>query len=311
MSPITVKEVLDYFKFRKITGDDASLQRKIEIADVNRPGLELSGYFDYSQPRRVLILGDKEINYINTVMTPEQQQASFDFLTNEATPMILISRDHECPMLLKEIAEKKNFPIFTSYAPTSSVSVELISYLEEHIAPNESLHGVLMNVYGIGILIKGESGMGKSEIALELIKRGHILVADDRVDIHRAHNAIIGEAPEILKDMLEIRGVGIINVASMFGVAAVMPRCHVDLVIELEQWDMNREYARVGNEEKQTETYFGLAVSKITLPVREGRSMAAIIESAVTNFILLSRGVNSSKEFENKVYNFIKNRKEE
>ncbi|MDD6467336.1 MAG: HPr(Ser) kinase/phosphatase [Erysipelotrichaceae bacterium] len=308
---VLVKQIQDYFKYRVISGNEDSLQRRIEVADVNRPGLELTGYFENFQPRRVVILGDKELNYINRVMTEEQQRQSFDFLTGDRTPMILISHDNECPRILKEIAQAKNFPVFASFAPTSSLMVEIVSYLEEQLATSESIHGVLLNVFGIGILIRGESGMGKSEIALELIKHGHILVADDRVDVSRIHNKIMGEAPVLLKDMLEIRGIGVINVVQMFGIVATMPRCDINFVIDLVRWDTSREYTRVGNEEKMFQNYFGIDIPKIELPVREGRSMAELIEAAVTNFILLQRGIDCSKEFEDRVYNFIKNRNEE
>lgn len=308
---VLVKQMQDYFKYRMISGDEHSLQRRIEVADVNRPGLELTGYFDNFQPRRVVVLGDKELNYINRVMTEEQQRQSFDFLTGERTPMILISHDNECPRILKEIAQAKNFPIFASFAPTSSLMVEIVSYLEEQLATSESIHGVLLNVFGVGILIRGESGMGKSEIALELIKHGHILVADDRVDVSRIHNKIMGESPMLLKDMLEIRGIGVINVVQMFGIVATMPRCDISFVIDLVRWDTSREYMRVGNEEKMYQNYFGIDIPRIELPVREGRSMAELIEAAVTNFILLQRGIDCSKDFENRVYNFIKNRNEE
>lgn len=309
---LLVKDLLKYFKYRQICGDAESLNRRIEVADINRPGLELSGYFEYSQPRRVIILGGKELSYIKK-MSDERQKESFDYLTNERTPMILISKDQQCPPVLMEIAQKKNFPIFVSFAPTNSLMVELVSYLEENLAVFDNVHGVLLNVFGIGVLLRGESGMGKSEIALEMIKKGHILVSDDRVDIARIHNKIIGEAPEILRDMLEIRGLGIICVSQMFGIAASMPRCQLQLVIDLERWDFNREYSRVGNHDQLYETFFGIDIPKIVFPVREGRSMAELVEAAVTDYILKERGIDCSKEFENRVYQLIlnKNRNEE
>ena len=311
MKELLVKDVQRDFGYELITGDEKSLLRKIEVPDVNRPGLELTGYFEFSQPKRVIILGDKEINFINYEMGKEQQNTSFEFLTSDSTPMIVISREHECPELLAEIARRKNFPILTSKASTSNIIVELVSYLEENTAVYDNIHGVLLDVFGIGVLIKGASGIGKSEIALELIKKGHILVADDRVDVSRVHNKIMGAAPELLKDMLEIRGVGIINVVQMFGITSTMPKCNINFVVDLERWDDTKEYARVGTEEKQVEHFFGIDVPKITLPVREGRSMAVIIESAVTNYILLKRGIDSSKDFEDKVYSYIENRIEE
>ena len=309
---LLVKNVRDYFKYRQICGDEESLTRKIEVADINRPGLELTGYFEYSQPRRVIILGGKELSYIKK-MSEKNQRESFDYLTNEHTPMILLSEDHECPPILLEIAKEKNFPIFVSFAPTKSLMVELVSYLEENLAVFDNVHGVLMNVYGVGVLLRGKSGMGKSEIALELIKKGHILIADDRVDVARIHNKIFGEVPEILKDMLEIRGLGIINVTQMFGITASAPRCELKLVIDLELWDKTKVFDRVSNDERLYETMFGIDIPKIVFPVREGRSMAELIEAAVTDYILKERGIDCSKEFENRIFQNIldKNGKEE
>ncbi len=307
---VTVKMVIDYFGYRQISGDESTLNRKIEVPDVNRPGLELTGYFEHTDRRRVVILGDKEIAFIEGMNT-EQQMLVFDFLTNEITPMILISRDHVCPEILLSMARDKNFPIFTSYAPTSSLMVEMISYLEEKMTISISVHGVLLNIYGVGVLIEGDSGMGKSEIALELLKKGQILIADDRVDVARIHNKIIGQAPELLKDLLEIRGIGILNVVNMFGVTATMPKSDVDLVISLEKWDDHKEYTRIGNEEKQHENFFGIDLMKLVLPVREGRSMATVIESAVIDHILMKRGINCPKEFEQRVYNYLKKQDEE
>ena len=157
---LLVKDVLKYFKYRQICGNEDSLNRKIEVADVNRPGLELSGYFEYSQPRRVIILGGKEISYINK-MAEDKQRESFEYLTNEHTPMILLSNDHVCPAILLEIAQRKNFPIFVSYAPTKSLMVELVSYLEENLAVFDNVHGVLMNVHGVGVLLRGKVVLGK------------------------------------------------------------------------------------------------------------------------------------------------------
>ena len=305
---LLVKDVLNYFKYRQICGNEESLNRKIEVADINRPGLELSGYFEYSQPRRVIILGGKEISYIEK-MPLDKQRESFEYLTNEHTPMILLSKDHVCPSVLLEIAQKKNFPIFVSYAPTKSLMVELVSYLEENLAEFDNIHGVLMNVHGVGVLLRGKSGIGKSEIALELIKKGHILIADDRVDVARIHNKIIGVVPELLKDMLEIRGLGIINVTQLFGITASAHQCQLKLVIDLQHWDTAVGFERKVNEEKSYETLFGIDIPKIVFPVREGRSMAELIETAVTDYILKERGIDCSKDFEDRIYQSILNKK--
>lgn len=299
-----VRDVIEAFHFRQICGDDASLEREIVIADTNRPGLELAGFFDFSQVKRLVILGDKEIAYIQT-MSKEQQERSFNFITDEATPSIIISKEHDCPPILKAVAEKKNFPIFSSASPTYRLITDITTFLDEKLAPIKYIHGGLLSIYGKGVLIRGESGMGKSEIALELIKRGHLLVADDRVDCYRIHNKIIGKAPELLQGMLEIRGIGVINVARMFGVSSVLPKTEVNFEVLLEPWQADADYDRVGIEEKKYDAILGLDVPKIILPVREGRSMAVIIESAVTNFMLSEMGMDNAKEFEQRVLDYI------
>lgn len=306
---ITVQELASAFPFEQISGNEESLQRPIVIADTNRPGLELAGYFDYSQAKRLVILGDKELAYIET-MSDAKQRKSFNFITNEHTPAIIITKGHTCPNSLRKIAKRKNFPVFLSTSPTYRLIVDIVAYLDERLAVSDCLHGGLLSIYGKGVLIRGESGMGKSEIALELIKRGHLLVADDRVDCYRIHNKIIGKAPELLSGMLEIRGIGIINVSRMFGVSSVLPRAEVNLEVVLEKWKYDADYDRVGIEEKKYESILGVDIPKIVIPVREGRSMAVIIESAVTNYMLSEMGMDSAKEFEQRVLDYIEKNRE-
>jgi len=305
-----VRDVYNYFGYRKISGDDSSLDRCIPEADVIRPGLELTGHFDYS-PGRIVVLGTKELRYIEAHMSAELQKKAIDFLTRDEIPMILISKDQVCPQILLDIAREKNFPIFTSYAHTNSLIVELLNYLEDLFADVESIHGVLMQVYGRGVLITGESGIGKSEIALELVKKGHILVADDRVDVFRAHNRIFGEAPELLRNMLELRGVDVINVVDMFGVMAATDRSSIECIVELKRWTQDNDFDRLGLNNSETETIFGIELPKMVIPVREGRSIAAIIEATVTNIILRQKGINSSEAFDRKVIALIRKNEEE
>lgn len=307
---VTVKEFADYFQFEQLTGDEQSLRRSIELTDTNRPGLELAGFFDYSQAKRLVILGDKEIAYIAT-MSEQSQKRSFDFLTGEETPAIVITRGHECPQILRECALEKNFPVFCCEEKTNHTIVNIITWLDEKLAKSVSVHGELLIIYGIGVMICGESGMGKSEIALELIKRGHQLVADDRVDCYRIHNHLVGRSPQLLEGMLELRGVGVINIARMYGVGAVAHKANVDIQITLEEFDPRANYDRVGIEEKKNVSILDVEVPKITIPVREGRSMGVIIESAVTNYMLAKDGLDSAKEFEQRVLEFIEKNKEE
>lgn len=308
---VPVSKLTEAFDLEQITGNVKSLERQISIPDTNRPGLELAGFFENSQRRRLVVLGDKEIAYIQT-MSAAKQRKSFDFITSEDTPAIIITKSHECPPILRRCAKRKNFPIFLSSYPTYRLIVDIIAFLDEQLAVSESVHGGLLSIYGKGVLIRGESGMGKSEIALELIKRGHLLVADDRVDCYRIHNKIVGKSPELLRDMLEIRGIGVINVARMFGVSSVLPKTEINFEVLLEAWDKDRDYDRVGIEEKKHECILGVDIPKIVVPVREGRSMAVVIEAAVTNFMLNEMGMNSAKEFEKRVLDYIaKNKAEE
>lgn len=308
ITSVSVKALVEAFDFEQITGDEESLNRQIVMADTNRPGLELAGFFENSQVKRLVVLGDKEIAYIST-MSVQKQRRAFDFITNEITPAIIITKGHKCPDVLKRCAKRKNFPVLSSESATTRLIVDLVAFLDEKLASSQCLHGGLLSIYGKGVLIRGESGMGKSEIALELIKRGHLLVADDRVDCYRIHNKIVGKAPELLSGMLEIRGIGIINVARMFGVSSVLPKTQVDFQVNLEMWKPDQDYDRVGIEEKKQKNILGVDIPKIVVPVREGRSMAVIIESAVTNYMLSEMGMDSAKEFEQRVLDYIEKNK--
>lgn len=305
---VTVKDLMNQLGYECITGDENALNREIKVPDVNRPGLELTGYYLHSQRERVVLLGNKEMGFISG-MSNEVQYSSFDFLTQKETPCIIITRGSACPTRLKEIAQRKNFPVLLCKDNTSRAMVEVVTYLDIELAPVKTMHGVFLQIYGKGVLLTGESGMGKSEIALELIKKGHLLVADDRVDCAVIHKQIIGQAPEILKQMLEIRGVGIINVSKMFGVASVLDKAMVDLNIHIEQWKPNKQYDRLGIEEKKYTDILGVQIPKLIIPVKEGRSMGVIIESAVTNYLLSSVGQDSAKEFEQRVLNLIERNK--
>ncbi len=303
---VSIQEVSEFFNLTQVTGDELSLQRTVSVQDINRPGLELSGFYDYTDPKRIVIFGDKEISYIRT-LSKEVQCERFNMITDHETPAIIIAKQHEVPEVLIEICKEKNFPLFKSEIQTSRLMVDLISYLDEKLAPVDTLHGVLINVYGKGVLITGDSGVGKSEIALELIKKGHILVADDRVDVHRIHNKIIGQAPELLRGFLEIRGIGIIDIVNMFGASFILSKAQIDFVVYLEKFDQDKEYARVGTENEDFMEILDFNVPRLVFPVKEGRNMAVLVESAVTNFSLKQMGMNGAKKFDERVYNYIKN----
>ncbi len=307
---INVEQIKEFFKLDQISGDEKSLQRRILVPDVNRAGLELSGFYKHTDLKRIVIFGDKETSYIKT-LDDKALSEHFDFLTNEITPAIIFTKNHEVPKILKDMACQKNFPIFKTDLPTVRIMVELITYLDAAFAPTTSVHATLMNVYGKGVLIMGDSGMGKSELALELIKRGHVLVADDRVITSRIHNQIKGKSPQILEGVLEVRGIGIINVMQMFGASAILDEIEIDVVIYLEHWDKTKDYDRIGDVDLQFTNILGIEIPQLIFPVKVGRNMAVLVETAVTNFTLKSRGINSGRDFDERVIKYLKEKAKE
>ncbi|MBS3991430.1 MAG: HPr(Ser) kinase/phosphatase [Erysipelothrix sp.] len=306
----TMRKVRDYFKFEQLCGNNEALDRWVVVPDLNRPGLELSGFFEHTEPRRIVVLGDKEMAYIET-MSGEHQRYVFEKLTDGWTPSIIITRSHECPPILMEVAVSKNFPIFRTTLKTYQLMVDVISYLDEQLSESDTIHGVLMSVYGKGVLITGESGMGKSELGLELIRKGHVLVADDRVDVRRIHNTIYGSAPDLLKGYLELRGIGIIDVGRMFGASALLDTMRIDFVVYLEKWQDGKAYKRVSIDTHFSMSVLGIDVPKMVFPVKENRNIAVLIEAAVTDFTLKEKGIDAAKSFDDRVYNYIVSQNEQ
>ena len=292
---VTIKEIVDFFKFEQLTGDESSLERWTVVPDINRPGFELCGFYKRSDPRRIIVIGNKESEFICT-MTPEEQRARFPMITDGYTPVIIITKNNALPPILKEIAESQNFPILRTDMETYRLVVDLVSFLDEKLAREDTISGTLMSVYGIGVLITGESGMGKSETALELIRDGQVLISDDRVDVEYVHNKIIGHAPVITKGLLEIRGIGIIDVEKMFGASALNERVPVEMVIKLVKFDSKDEYNRIGDEAVHYTNILDAMVPTIVLPVSAGRNMRILIESAVTNYGLQKAGFSAANE---------------
>lgn len=306
---VTLDKLAEALQLNQITGNNEALGRWIITPDVNRPGLELAGFIKESEMKRVTILGNKELSYIEQ-MNAETQRLRFESITDAYTPCIIISSNRHCPSLLKEIAEARNFPIFSSMKTSSILMVDIVGFLEKQLAPIEVIHGCLLSIYGRGILITGESGIGKSEITLELIRKGHVMVADDAIEAKRIQNRILGSAPEVLHGMLEIRGVGIIDAIKMFGASSVMPEIFVDCIISLERSNDQKPMERIPLEDQEYRDIFNVSLPLIKIPVREGRSTSTIIESAVTNFNLKEMGFNSNIEFDNRVKEFILRRNE-
>lgn len=301
MSDVCVKDLVTTLGWKQIAGNEESLKRPIYLADINRPGLELSGYFDYGQKKRLVVIGNKETHYITNKMDEVAQRRSFEFITSDITPAIVITNNNECPEILVEVANRKDFPVFVAPGTTTETSIQIMNVLDEKLAPSTILHGELLRVHGIGVMITGDSGMGKSEIALGLIQRGHQLIADDRIDCYKIHNKLIGRTGQLIEGFMELRGVGIINVGRMYGVGAFAKECEISLKIELVPFDDTIDYDRVGIEEKEYVDILGVKVLKLQIPVSMGRPMATIIETAVYHYMLLRDGKDGAKEIENKV----------
>lgn len=303
---IRVKDILKPSLFTQITGDEESLEREIYVPELNRPGFELAGFFKHSDFRRIILFGEKESAFIQE-MSREAQLACFSKLVNDETPCIIIAKGYPCPDILKNIATKRKFPIFLTNQSTGRVSLDLTSALDEALAEETLMHGVFLSIYGKGVIIRGDSGIGKSEIALELIKRGHILIADDAIELYHIGQHIVGKPPKVLKNVLELRGVGVIDISKMFGVSSVLEKDNVDLIIQLERWLPSTEYTRIGVEEDDVfEEILSVPIPKVIVPVTGGRTMSVIIEAAVMNMQLKESGVDSSREFVNKILENIK-----
>ncbi len=263
---------------------------------VERPGLQLAGgFFNYFDSRRVIMLGLSEYEYLRT-FSPEERKAKISSLLEHGElPCIILSRDLPALPELIETAKQFSCPIFRSPKITTDLMSDLYIYLNRLLAPSVTEHGVLMEVFGVGILLTGKSGVGKSETAMELIKRGHRLIADDNVIIKEIANELYGTAPEIIRYFMELRGIGIINVKSMYGSGSVLDEKKIQLIIQLENWQQGKEYDRIGDE-MSTASYFGISVPKLTIPVSPGRNLAIIIEVAARNFRLKSMGYDASEE---------------
>lgn len=292
---VYVRQLKEEFGFEQITGDDDSLNRWIIAPDINRPGLELSGYLESNDLKRVVVIGTKEYEYMIKLDANTQKQR-FEIITDSFTPCVVLSEGCGELPVLEELCHYKNFPLFRYEGKTYQLIVDLVSFLSEQLAPTDNLYGVMMSIYGKGVMITGNSGIGKSEVALDLINRGHMLVADDRVDVSRVHNDILCTAPRLLKRMLEIRGLGIVDVTKLFGANSYLNKCELDFVIKLVKYDEAMSKDRL-NPQTETLDVLGLEVPLLVIPVTEGKSLSVIIEAAVTTHILRKSGFDSNEDF--------------
>lgn len=268
---------------------------RVTQADVNRPALQLSGYYDHFDHERIQVIGYVEYTFLGK-LSSEDKLKNFEQLLSYEIPCVIFSRQLDPGEEFLQCARKHNIPVFNTTKTTSSFMAEAIRWLNVQLAPCISIHGVLVDVSGTGLLIMGESGIGKSEAALELIKRGHRLVSDDVVEIRKvSDDTLIGSAPDVTRYFIELRGIGIVDVKTLFGVQSVKETQGIDLVIKLEDWNKEREYDRLGLEEEYTE-FLGNKVVCHTIPIRPGRNLAIICESAAVNYRQKMMGYNAAQE---------------
>ncbi|XXM70862.1 HPr(Ser) kinase/phosphatase [Lysinibacillus sphaericus] len=299
MAKVRTKDIVEKFNLELVGGEDG-LHRPITTSDISRPGLEMAGYFNYYPAERIQLLGKTELSFLELLDETERKRR-MEALCTDITPGIIISRDLEIPDELVEAANRTAVPVMRSDMKTTRFSSRLTNYLESKLAPTTAVHGVLVDIYGVGVLITGKSGVGKSETALELVKRGHRLVADDCVEIRQEDtDTLIGTSPDLIEHLLEIRGLGIINVMTLFGAGAVRNYKRITLCINLELWDQKKQYDRLGLEEEKMKI-IDTDITKYTVPVRPGRNLAVIIEVAAMNFRLKRMGVNAAEQFTNRL----------
>ncbi|MBK4775186.1 HPr kinase/phosphorylase [Streptococcus rubneri] len=301
---ITVRDLIKKLRLKVIYGNESLFDKEITTADISRPGLEMTGYFDYYTPERIQLVGMKEWSYLIKMTSHNRHQVLRKMFQPE-TPVLIIARDLEVPEEMLLAAEEKQIAILSSRVPTSRLSGELSSYLDSLLAERTSVHGVLMDIYGMGVLIQGDSGIGKSETGLELVKRGHRLVADDRVDVFaRDEMTLWGEPAEILRHMLEIRGVGIIDVMSLYGASAVKDSSQVQIAVYLENYTKEQTYDRLGNNGEEIE-FCGVTIPRIRIPVKTGRNISVVIEAAAMNYRAKEMGYDATKTFEDRLTQLI------
>ena len=293
---VTISDLAAHFGLKTLVGSSQALNRPITVVEVDRPGVEIMGFFNCHEYSRISMIGNKEMNIIST-MSYDTLYRNFKNLCDPRCPGIIVCQGLQCPPALLQAAKEMDEPFFSSQMGTSPLSYEILDYLSYNLAPHTQLHAGLMDIYGEGVLIMGESGIGKSEIALDLIKRGHRIIADDMVDISLVRGSLIGRCPEVLHGMLEVRGIGVIDVSRMFGINSMKNFTSVDFAIKLIPFDRSQPMERLGVRNDHIE------IMKVTrplveLPVSAGRGMAQIIETAVTNLKLKNYGYDSSYEFQ-------------
>ena len=293
---VSLGKIIDEFHLETIYMPKDPTEILIDENDVTRPGLQLMGFYEYFNPERMQIIGKMEFAYLSTI-DEETRTQRLDALMSRHIPALIIARELPYFSEMLDLARKYDVPLLRSKESTSNFISGLIAFLNLNLAPRITRHGVLVEVYGEGILLVGDSGVGKSETAIELIKRGHRLIADDAVEIRRVSSkSLVGQSPENIRHFIELRGIGIINARRIFGMGAVKLQEKIDMCINLEIWDATKVYDRMGMDSEYTEI-LGIKVPVMTIPVKPGRNLAIIIEVAAMNNRQKKHGFNSAREF--------------
>ncbi len=283
---------------------------RLTVADVARPGLQLAGYYDHFEPMRLQVMGNVEVSYVQK-LSQEERAMTFDRLFSFRFPALLITRDIEPDPQCMEMAIKHNVTLLRSKEATSTIVSAIIAWLKSELAPSITRHGVLMEVYGEGLLLIGDSGIGKSEAAIELLKRGHRLIADDAVEIRKiSESALVGTAPALIRNYVELRGIGIINVAKLFGMGAVKAENEINLVVNIVPWNNQTVYDRLGLEDQHMEI-LGVQIPMNTIPITPGRNLAVILEVAAMNNRQRKMGYNPALEFTQQMDRYFAENREE
>lgn len=306
---LTVKELLQEkhaeFKLELLAGAKG-LERTISVIDINRPGLAVGGFFDHFRAERIQLIGRGEHAYLSSSGAENRKDVLKQFLAFKGLPCVILTRGLDVPRDLKEVCEEAGVPLLRTQWDTAQFISEVSVYLEDKLSPSTTVHGVLVDVYGLGVLLLGESGIGKSECAIELVKRGHMLVSDDVVNIqHHSGGILFGTSEETIKHHMEVRGLGIIDIRAIFGVGAILDKTRIELVIRLEMWEPNKEYERLGLEERTTDI-LDVPVPEVILPVRPGRNLAVLIEIAALNQRLKSKGQHSARELNQRLIDLMR-----
>lgn len=292
---VSLSKIIKNFHLETVVMPAPAENIYISNVEVNRPGLQLSGFYEYFDAGRIQVIGKSEEGFLTEQLDKGEHISRIDEFFSKKPSVVIISRNLEIPQM-KVAAEKYGVPLLRTADATSSFMASLISFLNVELAPRVTRHGVLVEVYGEGLLILGESGVGKSETAIELVKRGHRLIADDAVEIRKVSNrSLVGSAPENIRHFIELRGIGIINARRIFGVGAVNLTSKIDLIINLEQWKSDKVYDRMGLEEHKT-TILDNEITSVTIPVKPGRNLAVIIEVAAMNNRQKKMGYNAAHE---------------